>query len=340
MKSGISISGTQGIIDWKKVKESDIDYAMLCCGSGTDAGLQEDSFFQRNAEACIEYQIPFGTYFDSGAVDEVQSGKEAEFVLKLLEQYSPEYPVMLHLEEGNLISTLKSEKIGDIAQAYCESVEQAGYLPGIYANKYCFSVLLTDMRFEHWVRWVVQHYKECTYGGAYHMWQYTSDARLQGIQGSVKLSESYLDDCDRQEEKTEQRAEGKEMPLPDLHGYIGLSLTGALNAKGYPSDFAYRAALAADTKLVDQEEYYRGTAEQNLKLLRRLGGTVSSSKMLREGTYIKLKEGSKNINTGMPFGDEVYENTYQVISISGISVIFGIRGVVIGKVNRNSILVV
>ena len=108
MKSGISISGTQGIIDWKKVKESDIDYAMLCCGSGTDAGLQEDPFFQRNVEACIEHQIPFGTYFDSRAVDEVQSGKEAEFVLELLKQYSPEYPVMLHLEERNTISTLKS----------------------------------------------------------------------------------------------------------------------------------------------------------------------------------------------------------------------------------------
>lgn len=340
MKKGISISGAQGMIDWSKVKESDVDYAMLCCGSGGETEMQEDPFFQQNVKACTEYQIPFGTYFDSGARDREQGRKEAEFTLAVLGRYSPEYPVMLHLEDRNIISIIKSEIIGDIAQAYCERIRQAGYLPGVYADKDCFSGLLTDMRFECWVRWIKQHYKECTYSGTYHMWQYTSDARLQGIQGAVKLSESYLDVCDWQEKKSEQMEEDREKQLPDLHGYVGLSIAGALNAKGYPSDFGYRAALAADIKLVDRQTDYKGTTEQNLKLLRRLGGTVSSSKMLREGTYIKLKEGSWNINTGMAFGEEVYENTYQVISISGISVIFGIQGIVIGKVNRNSVLVV
>lgn len=340
MKTGVSVSERQGIIDWERVKEAKIDYAMICCGSGRDKKLQKDLYFQRNAEACMEYQIPFGTYFDSGAVDVEQSRKEAEFTLAILEQYSPEYPVMLHLEEQNIILDLSSEVIGDIVQAYCERVNQAGCLPGVYADKHCFSNMLTDRRFEHWFRWIVQHYKECTYAGTYHMWQYTSDARIPGIQGSVSLSESRMNVCDWREVKPEQGTENNEEILPDLHGYIGLSLAGALNSKGYPSDFAYRAALATVKKVVVRQSDYRGTAEQNLKLLRSLGGTVSSSKILREGTYIKLKEGSRNINTGMLFGEEVYENTYQAMSISGISVIFGVQGTVIGKVNRNSVLVV
>lgn len=332
MKIGVSVSEKQGRTDWSRVKEAGIDYAMLCCGHNVGDRMQEDQFFRINADACMEYKLPFGTYFYSRASDLDRGKEEAEYTLKILEEYSPEYPVMLRLEDCDTTLTLKRGVIGDIAQFYCEAIRQAGHVPGIYANKYWFTNILTDTRFDNWTRWVMQHYKECTYSGAYHMWQYTSGARITGIQGLVELSECYIDGSggDR----------AYKNGLPDLTGYVGVSLVGALNAEGYPSDFSYRGDVAANTGLVSRKTDYKGTAEQNLKLLRRLGGTVSSSKMLREGTYIKLKLGSRNINTGVLFGDEVYGNTYQVISISGISVIFGIRGVVIGKVNRNSVMVV
>ena len=129
------------------------------------------------------------------------------------------------------------------------------------------------------------------------------------------------------------------MVLPDLSGYVGTSLVGALNTKGYPSGFDFREKLAVQTALVAEASAYRGTAAQNTELLRRLGGTISVSKMIREGSYVKLKPGSRNINTGMPFDNLVYGNTYQVLAVSGVSVIFGIEDTVIGKVNRNSVIV-
>lgn len=345
MKTGVSISEEQGKIDWEQVKNAGIDYAMLCCGAGTGSEVKEDEFFRTNAEACMKYQIPFGVYLYSRAKELEQAYREAEGTLKILEAYSPDYPVMLWLEDCDTTLMLKRETIGDIAQLYCEKMMQGGYIPGIYANKYWFTNLLTDRRFNRWFRWVKQHYKECTYAGAYQMWQYTSDARIQGIQGPVKLSECYMDDWNMDVHENENRHNENShadsiQSLPDLTGYTGVSLTGALNAGRYPSDFAYRAALAATVRLVPEKSDYRGTAEQNQRLLRILGGTLSNSKMIREGTYIKLRLGSRNINTGMPFEDKVYENTYQVLSISGISVIFGIRGTAIGKVSRNSVMVV
>lgn len=340
MKTGVSISATQGIVDWKQVKEESIDYVMLCCGFSKGDQIEQDAYFQTNAEACMKYQIPFGTYLNCGAVNREQGEAEAEFTIAILKPYLPEYPVVLCLGDCDTTLMLKKEIMGDIAQAYCEGIMRAGYVPGVCANKYWFSNLLTDKRFENWSRWVIQHHKECTFAGTYDMWQYTSDARIQGIHGSVQISECYRCPADWKKQVQEGKMVCSNSVLPDLTGYIGVSLVGALNSRRYPSDFVYRAGLAVKTKLVSRLEDYKGTAEQNLKLLRILGGTVSSSKMLREGTYIKIKVGSRNINTGMPFGEEVYSNTYQVFSISGVSVIFGIRDIVIGKVNRNSVFVV
>lgn len=341
MKIGVGVSDKQGEINWEKVKESKIDYAMLCCGQGAGSEILEESRFIKNAMACAGLGIPFGAYFYSRARDLSQGKLEAEYTIGLLRNVQVDYPVMLRLGDCDTTLTLKRTKIGDIAQSFCETMEQAGYRTGIYANKYWFSNLLTDVRLEQWERWVIQHYKECTYAGTYSMWQYTSGGKLDGVLTPVELSECYVDYKreGNEKERVRNRAVEKEM-LPDLTGYVGVSLVGALNAKGYPSDFAHRQTLAWRTGLVQNQDEYKGSAKQNQELLRKLGGTISSSKIIREGTYMKLKVGSRNINTGLLFGDEVYGNTYQVISLSGVSVIFGIRGVVIGKVNRNSVIVV
>lgn len=330
---GVEISEKQKNIDWKKVKGANIAFAMLCCGYGSEYQVKEDAEFWENVEACEKQEIPYGIYFCSHAENQKQAGMEADYIRSVLQKQKPEYPVMLRLGACSTTLHLDKDSRREFAQIFCETVQQEGFRPGICANKYWFTNLLTEPEFSQWERWVIQHYKECTYTGAYTIWEFTSDGRVDGIPGSVallKCSKAYVD----------RKTGGKpETPLPDLNGYVGTSLAGALNAKGYPSDFEFRKHLAVRSGLVRQSSDYKGTAGQNMELLRMLGGTISVSKMIREGSHIKLKPGSRNINTDMPFEKIVYANTYQVLAVSGISIIFGIEDTVIGKVNRNSVIV-
>ena len=57
---GIDVSYHQGVIDWKKVKESGIGYAIIRAGYGrTDVDKQ----FHKNVKGCIENDIPFGVSY-------------------------------------------------------------------------------------------------------------------------------------------------------------------------------------------------------------------------------------------------------------------------------------
>lgn len=375
---GIELSEKQGNINWKKVKKIKNIFVMLCCGYGKRTSMEEirtDKSFDIHVKACENFEIPFGIYFDSYARSRREAEWETEYVSRLLQGLHPTWPVMLRFGDCQWISHMDELLLGDIAQGYCEMVEQKGYQPGICADKYCFTNLLTDVRFDQWNRWIIQHHKECTYAGTYTMWEYTSDGRIEGIAGSVTLLEGHVPygnsesermrdrqqierekmsrtradeagagktDVDKagMEEAESKESETKGAEIPDLSGYIGTSLVGALNKKRYPSDMDFRRSVAVQTGLVREPVEYRGTASQNIELLRKLGGTISASKMIREGSYIKLKPGSWNINTDSPFEAVVYQNIYQVLAISGVSVIFGIQGTVIGKVNRNSVVVI
>lgn len=337
---GIELSEEQKKIDWEKVKSIEDVFVMLCCGYGSSESMRmirRDKGFDDHVKACEKYGIPFGIYFDSRAGSQEEAKKETDYVGLLLQRIHPVYPVVLRFGDCQRISHIDKALLGDITQDYCKMVKQTGNLPGICADKYCFTNLLTDIRFAQWDRWVIQHHKECTYAGTYTMWEYTSDGRIEGISGAVALLEGYVS---YENGRKEKMREWQQIEIPDLSGYIGISLVGALNRKRYPSDMNFRRFIAVQTGLVREPEEYRGTANQNIELLRKLGGTISASKMIREGSYIKLKPGSWNINTDSPFEAVVYQNVYQVLAISGVSLIFGFQGTVIGKVNRDSVVVI
>lgn len=336
MKRGIAVSEENGRIDWKTVKKN-VDFAMLCCGLGGEE-IEMDSCFQQNATACFEQQIPFGVYWYSRSVTIHQIEEELKATLtqlkKVLNGRIIQYPVMLYLGDCDTTLTVKHEELAQFAQIYCDGIQKAGYEPGIYGNKYWFSHLLTAPCFHQWKKWVIQHHKECTFSGTFQMWQYTSMGKVEGITGYVRKCLFY------EEEPVTECGEGNWLELPKLTGYVGTSIVGALNQKRYPSDYDTRKQLALQTGIVRKKEDYKGSSQQNRELLRKLGGTVSVSRMLREGTYIKLKPESWNINTDSEFEKEIYRNTFQIISISGVSIIFGMEGTIVGKVNRNSVIVI
>jgi GH25 family lysozyme M1 (1,4-beta-N-acetylmuramidase)/LysM repeat protein len=264
---GIDVSSYQGTINWDKVK-SHIDFAILRVGVGSNNASQDDSKFKRNADECTRLGIPFGVYLYSYATTVDKAKSEAEHVLRLISGYKVPYKVWYDLEDSGTTQKCSAKLIGDMAEAFCTAIKNKGYEVGIYANKYWFTSILTDPRFAYYPKWVAQYYNECTYQGKYVAWQYTSTGKIDGINTNV--------DCNRwygEEVSTPANPVISVDTLPNLSGYVGTSIAGALNSRGYDSTFAYRQKLA--TKLGISN--YTGTAEQNKLMITKLGGSLPES---------------------------------------------------------------
>ena len=76
-----------------------------------------------------------------------------------------------------------------------------------------------------------------------------------------------------------------------------------------------------------------------LKLPRKTSETHIVSK-IRVGAKVKIKEGAKDLNTKKKYSAFVYKTTYEVISISGDRVVFGLKGAVTGATDKDNIKLV
>ena len=97
---GIDVSTWQGTIDWKKVKESGINFAMIRCGfRGMESGeITIDSYFLKNIKGAIANNINVGVYFFSMAKNREEAIEEAKWVVNLIKDYDISYPVAIDTE--------------------------------------------------------------------------------------------------------------------------------------------------------------------------------------------------------------------------------------------------
>lgn len=189
-KKGIDVSHHQGTIDWQKVKNDGIDFAIIRCGYGGNYTSYDDRQWLRNVSECERLGIPYGVYLYSYSENTEDAKSEAAHVLRLLEGHNPAYGVYYDLEDENTTGTVSNTTIGTIAKTFCDQVSASGYKVGIYASKYWWQYKLTSSVFknEKWSKWVAQYNTSCTYEGTYDMWQCTSEGSVSGINGFVDLN--------------------------------------------------------------------------------------------------------------------------------------------------------
>lgn len=330
---GIDVSKHQGKIDWNKVKEAGIGFAILRVGYGDNVVTQDDDRFRENANACTALGIPFGAYIYSYATSVEHAKSEAEHMLRMLDGYKLSYPVYYDLED-EVTAACSNYEIEQIASTFATMIQEAGYTVGIYANKYWWTTHLTGSIYEQWERWVAQYYSECTYSGNYGMWQYGSAGRVDGISEPVDVNICYKD----YPAIIAGTVEDAPVPapvaeLPDLSVYTGCSIAAALKECGYDNSYTYREQLAAKLGISG----YQGTAEQNLDMLKQLGASVKSNAVLKAGAAVRIKDGAKDLNTGGGYANYVYKNTYTVISVKGDAVVFGIGKAVTGRTAKANV---
>ena len=226
---GIDVSRWNEEIDWEKVKEEGIKYAIIRAGyRGSSSGvLVEDWYYKKNVEGAAEAGIPVGLYFFTQANTEVEAVEEASMVISMCKDYDITYPIFIDTEgaggEGRADKLEKKERTA-ICQAFCETIRSAGYQAGIYASKNWFNNNInTEILSDDIYIWLAEYGDAVTYGGKYHMWQYTSSGRVLGIEGRVDLNLSFLKPTsktelkygDKTEEETKDSSEAADSPEKD-----------------------------------------------------------------------------------------------------------------------------
>ena len=192
---GIDVSAWQGQIDWKTVADYGMDFAILRI---TEAGNVTDKYFERNYTECQKYNIPTGVYKYSYAMTITEIQSEARKVVSVLNGRKLQYPIWLDLEHHKQ-RVLGAENIHNLAEAFREIIVAAGYKFGIYCNvDWYMNVICSHLKkYDFWIArypanddgWLQERLRPDFGVG----WQYSSKAKIPGIDGTVDRSVFYKD---------------------------------------------------------------------------------------------------------------------------------------------------
>jgi len=190
---GIDVSKWQGVIDWKQVKESGVEFAMIRLG--TQIGAHEDSklddYFLENIKGAKEVGIKVGVYYYSYASSKKEARDQAKWVVKNLKGFDLDLPVVFDWECYSMFNSFSISfyDLNRIADSFLGEIRHYGYQPMLYASKNYLEKIWTSFDSKVWLA----HYTTYTnYQGDYLMWQLTNHGVVSGIQGEVDIDLGYF----------------------------------------------------------------------------------------------------------------------------------------------------
>ena len=193
-KIGIDISSFQGKVDFKKLKESGVEFVMIRVGGtrGIDTDYFIDEQFENNIINANKYGIDAGVYFYSYANSIESAKKDAKWVLKKIEDYKIDLPIAFDWENWKYYNDYHLSFFGltSMAESFADVIEDAGYQGMIYSSKTYLENIWLPSNKEIWLA----HYTDKkNYQGSYRMWQMCENGRVSGISNAVDIDILYLD---------------------------------------------------------------------------------------------------------------------------------------------------
>lgn len=194
---GIDVSKWNGSIDWDKVKNAGVEFAIIRAGyrGSVTGALVEDPYFAANMKGAAASGVQTGVYFFTQAVNEVEAVEEASAVLQLIREYQLDYPVFIDTEGAGgsgRADGLDADARTKICEAFCRTIVNAGYEAGVYASRNWYNENLYVDQLGHYRIWLAEYRSRPLYQGYYDMWQYTSKGSIDGIDGNVDMNIRYF----------------------------------------------------------------------------------------------------------------------------------------------------
>lgn len=193
---GIDVSHHNGVIDWKKVKEGGVNFAILKCMYEAQSH-RKDEQFETNYLGCINHDIEVGVYIFIASASIADPVADAEALIRHLAGRPLPYGIWLDYE-SNVLRAQGKEKIRDLTKIYVDRFKAAGYKVGIYCNVDWYNnVIHPDLKKDYYF-WIARYPKADD--GLYHAtsklkpqmqsclaWQYSSKGHVPGIKTNVDM---------------------------------------------------------------------------------------------------------------------------------------------------------
>lgn len=213
---GIDVSHHQGTINWYKVAQFGVQFAIMKAMYERKSH-HPDERFNYNYENAGLNGIERGAYIYNLAYNQDQAAKEAEDFIKILDGRILERGIWLDLEDSRLRS-LSKPIFTQLIKTEADIFRSAGYKVGIYCNKdWYFNVLDGRALESEYTFWIARYpstdtgypknsLKPSNYGS---IWQYSSKGNVDGIATNVDMN-CDLDDMSKSYDQLLQEVlEGK-----------------------------------------------------------------------------------------------------------------------------------
>ncbi len=197
-RTGVDVSSHQKEIDWQRVKDAGVDFAIVRVGyrGYTEGDVFADAMARQNIDGALAAGLDVGVYFFSQATSVQEAKEEAWFVLDAIDGDAITYPVLFDWE-GITNEARTDEVTGpemtDYALAFCREIENAGYRAGVYFNQsdgYNSYDLRALRAYEFWL---AEYADAQSFPYEVQLWQYTNQGGVPGIETTVDLNLCYRD---------------------------------------------------------------------------------------------------------------------------------------------------
>lgn len=177
---GIDVSSHQGEIDWQRVANTPVEFAMIRAGyRGGIEGLQhQDEYFDQNMQQAAANGIKTGVYFYSSAITMEELEQDAQLVLDMVSGYQIDYPIAFDME-------IYDEVNGRINSL---TMEENGYQSMIYGNLDWLYSHLNFEKIQDKEIWYAAYLSTPQMNDEFRMWQYTNTGQIDGISTNVDMN--------------------------------------------------------------------------------------------------------------------------------------------------------
>lgn len=199
IRKGIDVSKWQGRIDWKQVKEDGYEFAFLRIGYrgyGESGDLAMDETFYYNIQNARKYGIDVGVYFFSQAINETEALEEADYVLKALDGYKLQLPIVYDPEliddEEARTNDVTGEQFTKNTIAFCEAIQAAGFETMVYSNMIWEADLFDMSQLQEYDFWYADYEEIPQTPYDFVFWQYSETGCVKGVDGNVDLNIQFI----------------------------------------------------------------------------------------------------------------------------------------------------